>query len=79
MCTGAVRGFFKAATHSRMVELGHAGRWRTLDRGADARPIVPLHPAAASTEARLPAGYDADVQEELLELLLLAALGPGGG
>eukprot|EP00969_Alexandrium_andersonii_P125860 5564449-Alexandrium_andersonii.AAC.1 len=41
ICTGAVRGFFVAATDCRMVELGHAGRWHTLDRGADARPICP--------------------------------------
>eukprot|EP00969_Alexandrium_andersonii_P230301 10170533-Alexandrium_andersonii.AAC.1 len=62
-----------------MVELGHAGRWRTLDRGADARPLAPLHPAATLTEAHLPAGCDADDQDELLELLLLAARGLGGG
>eukprot|EP00969_Alexandrium_andersonii_P034033 1488386-Alexandrium_andersonii.AAC.1 len=62
-----------------MVELGHAGRWRSLDRSADARPFFPLHPAAALTEAHFHIGCDADDQEELLELLLLAALGLGGG
>eukprot|EP00969_Alexandrium_andersonii_P227904 10065042-Alexandrium_andersonii.AAC.1 len=52
--TGAVRGFFVAATECRMVELGHAFTGANFDRGADARLIVPQHPAAASTEAQLP-------------------------